>query len=214
MHAAAAGWSDGGLADAVVATGTKFALGLTGAIVCGTVIGVVVGGSTRLRRATGVIFEVGRATPPPVLAPAATLAFGSTPAIATSVVVVAGLWPVLLNVMSSREQLSGTRREVAATLRMSRSATFWKVTLPSVVPGLMTGIRVAAPLCLVLSLLVEMLTSLPGLGYELLAAQQSFNSAGAFAVLVITASIGLLVSLSVVVVQTAVDRRWPATSAR
>ena len=58
--------------------------------------------------------------------------------------------------------------------------TVGKIILPAVVPRFLLGLRVAIPLGIIITLLVEMLTSLPGIGSLIVVAQRQFRSADVY----------------------------------
>jgi ABC-type nitrate/sulfonate/bicarbonate transport system permease component len=98
---------------------------------------------------------------------------------------------------------------VARSFRLSRRATMRRIILPSVVPALLLGIRVAIPLTIILALLVEMLTSLPGIGALMIQSQRNFQSSEVYALLVLVGLFGLIVNDAFLVIETAILRYWP-----
>ena len=81
--------------------------------------------------------------------------------------------------------------------------------MPSIVPALMLGIRVAIPLAIVVTLLVEMLTSLPGMGALMIRSQRNFQSSEGYALLVLVGLFGLVINNAFLVIEGIVLRRWP-----
>jgi ABC-type nitrate/sulfonate/bicarbonate transport system permease component len=59
-------------------------------------------------------------------------------------------------------------------------------------------------------LLVEMLTSLPGIGALMIQSQRNFQSAQVYALLVVVGLFGFIVNDLFAVVEAIVLRRWPA----
>jgi ABC-type nitrate/sulfonate/bicarbonate transport system permease component len=125
------------------------------------------------------------------------------------VVVLAALWPILLNVSSAVRQIDPLLIDVARSFRLSRRATMQRIILPSVIPALLLGIRVAIPLTIILALLVEMLTSLPGIGALMIQSQRNFQSSEVYALLVLVGLFGLIVNDAFLVIETAILRYWP-----
>jgi ABC-type nitrate/sulfonate/bicarbonate transport system permease component len=68
------------------------------------------------------------------------------------------------------------------------------ISLPSVMPAFIVGLRVAAPVTLVVTLLVELLTGVPGLGHLIALAQASYNAALTFGLVAVAGVLGWLVN--------------------
>jgi ABC-type nitrate/sulfonate/bicarbonate transport system permease component len=84
--------------------------------------------------------------------------------------------------------------DVPRTLRLSASERWRKVLAPSLIPSVLLGTRVAAPLALIITLLVEIVTSVNGLGSLLIIAQAKFESAQVYGLLVIAGILGYVVN--------------------
>jgi len=201
--------SNGQLAPAVMETLWTFALGLALAASFGFVAGLAIGTVRAVRRWSALLLEYFRALPPPVIVPVAVLMLGYAPSMKVFVIVFASVWPVLLNVVSSVSRVGGGLVDMGRSLRLTRGEVLFKLLIPAVVPGLLLGIRVATPLAMVITLLIEMLTAMPGLGGLLIAGQRNFNSAQVFGMLVVVGLLGLAVNLLVNVAEAIVLRRWP-----
>ena len=197
------------LVTAFLSTTSSFAVGLALAIVVGTVIGVMIGASPLLSRALQPLLEFMRAIPPPATVPIAGLLIGYNEPMKLVVVVLAALWPILLNIAAAIRQIDPLLLDVAHSFRLSHWATIRRITLPSIVPALLLGIRVAIPLTIILALLVEMLTSLPGIGALMIQSQRNFQSSEVYALLVLVGLFGLVVNDAFLLVESVILRRWP-----
>jgi ABC-type nitrate/sulfonate/bicarbonate transport system permease component len=71
------------------------------------------------------------------------------------------------------------------------------------------GLRVAIPLGIVITLLVEMLTSLPGIGSLIVVAQRQFRSADVYGLLVVVGVMGFLINSLFTIAEQVLLRRWP-----
>ena len=74
-------------------------------------------------------------------------------------------------------------------------------------PAVLLGVRVAGPLALIVTLLVEIVTRINGLGSLLAAAQVAYLSAQVYGLLVIAGALGLAVNWAVTRGEGAVARR-------
>src|SRR5262245_49655329 len=69
--------------------------------------------------------------------------------------------------------------------------------------------RIAIPLAIVVTLLVEMLTSLPGIGALMIRSQRNYQSSEVYALLVFVGLFGFVVNDLFAVVEGVIMRRWP-----
>ena len=123
------------------------------------------------------------------------------------VVVLAALWPILLNTSTAVRGLNPTLLDAARSLRLSKTRTLFGVLLPSVMPSVILGIRVATPIALVITLLVEYLTAVNGLGGLVGDAQRTFQPARVYALIVIAGLLSLIVNGVVRGIEDGVMRR-------
>ena len=62
--------------------------------------------------------------------------------------------------------------------------------MPSALPDIVAGLRVSLALALILTVVTEMQSSLPGLGWDIFFAQRSYRSADLYAGLILLALLG------------------------
>lgn len=86
---------------------------------------------------------------------------------------------------------------VARSLRLKRWETMWFVDLPSTLPIIMTGIRLAVSAALLVSVVSEMLLTTDGIGVYLLRSQELFRISDGLAGVLVIATVGWLVNLMV-----------------
>ncbi len=192
---------------AILDTVRTFGVGLLGATVLGVALGLSIGVSRTVGRAVGPTFEFARALPPAAIVPVASLLLGFDETMKVVVVVLAALWPILLNTSSGVQELNPVLLDTARSLRLSRRRTLFGVLVPSVMPAIVLGVRVATPIALVITLLVEYLTAVNGLGALVGDAQRTFQPAKVYALIVITGVLSLVVNSLVRSVEEAVRRR-------
>ena len=200
----------GALRPALGKTMLMFAEGLVLATVLGVVLGVALGASRRLTRALSPTLEFLRATPAAAIVPGALLLFHATTRTKIGIVVYGSTWPVLLNTAAARSALSPLRLDVAKSLRMSWWERMRKFVLPSLMPEIVVGVRVAAPICLIVTLVVDFLVAGGGIGYLLVQYQQTFDASSAFALLAVIGIVGVLIDLALGGAERLALRRWPA----
>lgn len=200
---------NGKLAPALTSTLVTFLLAIAIASILGGALGIVIGRSRAARRALGPLFEFCRGLPPPVIVPVAVLLLGYAESLKLLIVVWVAIWPILLNTASAASLLDALLLDVARTFRLHRAATVRKIILPAIIPDFLLGLRVAIPLAIVITLLVEMLTSLPGIGSLIVIAQRQFRSADVYGLLVVVGLMGFLINNLFAIVEQVLLRRWP-----
>jgi ABC-type nitrate/sulfonate/bicarbonate transport system permease component len=199
----------GKLFPALASTVLTFALGIAIACVLGGAIGLLIGASHGARRALGPLLEFCRGLPPPVIVPVAVLLLGYAQSLKLLVVVWVAMWPILLNVAAATERVDPLLRDVARSFRLARLASMRKIVVPSVMPPFLIGVRVAVPLAIIITLLVEMVTMLPGIGSLIVTAQRDFRSAEVYGLLVLVGLVGFVLNTVFVVIEDLLLRRYP-----
>ena len=187
----------GELVPAIGWTAFSFALGLVLATVVGTVVGILIGSSRVADRALGPTLEFLRSLPAASIVPMAALLMGYTLSMKLTIVVLTASWPILLAVRTGRRSMSKVLLDVPKTLGLSRSARLCKIVIPAQVRSILLGVRVSAPVVLIITLLVEILTRMDGVGALLSTAQANFRSAEVYGLLVIAGVLGYLVNIAV-----------------
>lgn len=190
-------WESGVLQPAIWATISSFLLAFVLASVIGVAVGIPVGRSRLADRLTGPMFELFRALPAAAVVPIAVLFGGYTEKMKIVVVVFAAVWPILLTVQASARGLPAARLDLGRSLRLTRGQNLVKILMPSLFPSVLLGIRVAAPTVLIIVLLVEIITQIPGLGGVLSVAQQNYQAALVYGITAISAILGLIVNIAV-----------------
>lgn len=198
---------DGELLVALWWTSWTFVAGLAVATAIGAVAGSMVGARPTLDRAAGPSFEFLRSLPAAALVPATVLVLGYTVTAKLVLVVLPSTWPILLACRSARRSMSPVVLDVSRTLHLSRRDHVLKVLTPSLATAALLGVRVAAPVALVVTILVEMVTRIHGLGALLGRAQSYFRSDGVFGLLVVAGLLGYLVNVLVARVERATSAR-------
>src|SRR5262249_42862487 len=146
---------EGALTPAVLQTLGTYALGLGCAVVIGGVVGAAIGASRLVDRELTPTIDFLAATPGAALVPVAVLLLG--PGRLSAVVSVALIvsWPILLNTATAMRSIPTVRLEMSRTIGLSRLQRWAKVIVPSLIPGSMLGVRVAASLAVIIVLLVD-----------------------------------------------------------
>jgi ABC-type nitrate/sulfonate/bicarbonate transport system permease component len=202
----------GGLWSAFEKTIVLFFEGLALATIIGLAFGVALGSSEPLSSGLGPTLEFWRTTPAAAIVPAVILLFGTAMGAEIGIVVFGTVWPILLNVTAGRRRLPSLRIDLAHSFHLSWWARMRKIILPSLVPDILTGLRIAGPICLIVVLLVDFLMSTGGLGYLIVQYQGAFEASSTFAIVAVVGVIGYLVTVGLAAAEFFVLRRWQTST--
>lgn len=187
-------WSGRWTIDVLPSIGRLLA-GYAGAVILGVALGVPLGGRPRLRAALEPALEVFRAIPPPALVPVFMILFGIGTLMKLLVIVSGAVWPVLLNtiegVRAVDEVLSDTCRSYGITGR----ARLRVLVLRGASPQIVTGMRQALSIAIILMVISEMFASSSGLGYAIVDFQRAFSIPQMWSGILLLGAIGVVLSL-------------------
>lgn len=202
-------WREGRLQPAAVETLTTFAVSLAIATALGALLGMIVGFSRPADRALGPTLEFLRAMPPAAVVPIAALLIGYDGKMKVAVVVFAAIWSVLLNTRAGVAALDPVLIDTARCLHLGGVATARKCVLPALLPSIFLGIRVAAPVALVITLLVEIVTRVDGIGALVANAQRTYMAGQVYGLLLVAGLFSFLVNGLVSMLQVFAFRHRP-----
>lgn len=172
-----------------------WAIGLVISVVAGVAIGIAIGSSRLLRRLTHSTIEFLRPIPSVALIPLAVLLFGSQIQSTLVLVVYASFWPVLIQVLYGVQDVDPVARETARSYGLGTWAQIRYVTWPTTLPYLMTGIRLAAAVALILAITSEVAIDTQGLGKEISDTESGGAVAIMYAYVIVAGIIGVIVNL-------------------
>ncbi|MDE2607036.1 MAG: ABC transporter permease [Burkholderiales bacterium] len=185
------GLASGTLWPHLGATALELALGLAVGSVLGFACGVLLGEFAVLRRLLMPYVVVSQVVPKLALAPLFVLWFGF--GLAPTVVITALIcfFPLMENTLTALQQVPPERLELFRMLGASRAQTLWRLKLPSGLPAILAGVRVAVVLALVGAVVGEFIAASRGLGALVIASQSTMDTPRMFAVLFLVALLGL-----------------------
>jgi ABC-type nitrate/sulfonate/bicarbonate transport system permease component len=201
--------ADGSLGPAVLATLENFAAGLLAACALGFTLGLLIGVLPGLHRWTGMLLEYLRALPPPVVVPIAILMLGFSPSMQIGVIAYTTAWPILLNTVAGVAGIRDLLIDVGRSMRMPWTTRMIKIVIPAMLPAFFLGVRIAISLAIVVTLLVEMFTGLPGIGLLMVTGQRNFNSSQVFGLLAVVGLLAFGLTLAFNLVEGLILSRWP-----
>ena len=110
-------------------------------------------------------------------------------------------FPIFINLTGGMKAIDSEYLDYAATLGMSRPATIFRIRLPYAMPFFFAALKMAAIYSVVGAIVGEFVGADRGLGYIIIQADLSFNSAMLFAGIHILVALGIVLYLAVSVIE-------------
>ncbi|MFT4083507.1 MAG: ABC transporter permease [Nocardioides sp.] len=150
--------------DATGSTIGGAAIGFALSLAIGIPLGLFLGRAQFAERSTQLVLDFFRAFPPVAVMPVLLLLYGVTLKMKVIVVILACVWPVLIQSIYGAKSLDAAVVDTVRAYRIPRMLTFVQVVLPSATPFIVTGVRIAATTSVLVAVAVEIITSSAGLG--------------------------------------------------
>jgi NitT/TauT family transport system permease protein len=138
-------------------------------------LGLLIGWNRRLAATVSPFLEMLRNTAALALLPVFILLLGIGEASKIAIVLYSCSFPILLNTVSGVRGTDPLLIKSARTMGLSQLQLFYKVILPSAVPTIFVGIRLAGAYSLVVLVAAEMIGAKAGLGYLIIYSQYNFQ---------------------------------------
>jgi NitT/TauT family transport system permease protein len=177
-------WAD------VADTLTAWAVTLLILVAVSVPLGILASSLKWLTRPSWLVINTFRSIPATAMLPVAILTFGLGQQMKWAVAVYAVMWPMLINTMYGIQSTDPMRLDAARALRWSWLRIRLLVTLPSALPSIMTGLRIATGMTLVVILSAELLGAEAGAGRTMRIYQQADRPAFVYASILIIGVIG------------------------
>ncbi|MGH2944171.1 MAG: ABC transporter permease, partial [Solirubrobacteraceae bacterium] len=166
-------------------TASEIGLGMALALAVGLACAVAIHFSAALRRALYPLLIGSQTIPIVLVAPllVAWWGFGLVPKLA--IVALVCFFPVVVPTLDALDRVDGDLRKLMRTFGASRWQTFRMVEAPAALPGVMTGAKLSVAAASIAAILAELAGSDAGLGNLMLKAIPNFETARAFAAVLI-----------------------------
>lgn len=165
--------------------------GLMIAILMGMAVGLAMGRLKVIEHSLRYYVNSLFATPMVAILPLVTLWFGYNADARLAVVVFAGFFSIATNTCDGARSVPLEYLEVARSFRARPLSALLDIVLPSSLPYLIAGMRLAAGRALVAAVVAEFFISIPGLGYYILFNSRTFKHNEAFIAVIALVVVGV-----------------------
>ncbi|SEG07694.1 ABC-type nitrate/sulfonate/bicarbonate transport system, permease component [Thermomonospora echinospora] len=190
----------------------RMLLALAGSAVVGIGVGIALGRSERVFAYLNPILQFSRAVPPPTLVPVFIVLFELGTQMQVASIIFSAIWPILLNTADGARSVTPLQMDTAEVFRLSAVDRIRYIIIPSALPKIFAGLRLALSLSLILMVFSELLPGTSnGIGFQLTDAQSRSDMPAMWSVIVLLGVLGYLLNTILLAVEHRVlDRRRPA----
>ena len=187
------GGIDKGLFWQVLASLQRVAIGYTLAAIVGIGLGILVGTSKLMSKALDPIFQFLRVVAPLAWVPIALAALRQNEPAALFVIFITAIWPILINTSVGVRQIPSDYNNVAKVLQLSKQEYFFNILIPSALPYIFTGLRIALGLAWLAIIAAEIVMSgIVGIGFFIWNAYQNNQVSEVILAVVYIGAVGLV----------------------
>lgn len=178
-------------------------IGYSLAAIVGISVGIMVGINPVLNKALDPLFQFLRTVPPLAWVPISLAALQQNAPAALFVIFITAIWPILINTAVGVQQIPQDYINVRRVLRLSNKKFFIKILLPSALPYIFTGLRIAIGLAWLAIIAAEIVMSgIVGIGFFIWDAYQNNYISDIILALVYIGAVGLLLDRGMAYLQT------------
>jgi bicarbonate transport system permease protein len=187
------GGTDKGLFWQTLASLQRVLIGYSFAAVVGIGTGIMVGLNPFLNKALDPLFQFLRTVPPLAWVPLALAALQQNQPAALFVIFITAVWPILINTAVGVQQIPQDYINVRQVLQLSSPKFFFKILIPSALPYIFTGLRIAIGLAWLAIIAAEIVMSgIVGIGFFIWDAYQNNYISDIILALIYIGSVGLI----------------------
>lgn len=187
------GGTDVGLFWQAMASLQRVAIGYTFAAIVGIGTGILIGLNPFLNKALDPLFQFLRTVPPLAWVPIALAALQQNQPAALFVIFITAVWPILINTTVGVQQIPQDYLNVQQVLQLSNKKFFFKILIPSALPYIFTGLRIAIGLAWLAIIAAEIVMSgIVGIGFFIWDSYQNNYISDIILALIYIGAIGLI----------------------
>jgi len=187
------GGIDKGMFWQTLASLQRVAISYTLAAIVGIGTGIAIGTTPVLAKALDPLFLFLRTVPPLAWVPISLAALNKNEPAALFVIFITAVWPILINTAVGVREIPEDYNNVAKVIQVSKQKYFFKILLPSALPYIFTGLRVAISLSWLAIIAAEIVMSgIVGIGFFIWEAYQNNYISEVILALLYIGMVGLL----------------------
>jgi NitT/TauT family transport system permease protein len=195
-------WQDRSLlADDTWVTVREVLLGFLIALVCGLAFAVVLHLSETLRRAFYPLLIGSQAIPPVAIAPILVVWFGFGIGPKLLLVALVCFFPITVNTLDGLRSVDPQMTTMMRTLGANRPQILGRVELPSALPFIFSGTKIAIAVAVIAAVFAEWIGASSGLGHQILVSESQLLTARMFAAIALLFVMAILLFAAVSVIE-------------
>lgn len=177
------------------------------AALVGIPLGFMIGRFTFLSGMMAPVISLLRPVSPLAWLPIGLYVFRETEPASLWVIFISSIWPIILNTAAGVSRVPQDYLNVARVLNLSEWKIFTRILFPSVLPHMMTGIRLSIGVAWLVIVAAEMLTGGTGLGFWVWDEWNNLNVEHILIAIFIVGSVGLLLEQTLMLLAKRFDYR-------
>jgi NitT/TauT family transport system permease protein len=184
--------TSGQLGPAFATAMGDLAAGYALSAIVGVAFGIAIGRSRTVERIMNPYVNFFQATPLIALVPLVVIWFGVGFEARVAVTFMLAVWSVLINTATGVKETPAALRDVGRVYKFSRWQVIMSIELPSAVPSIFAGLRIALGKALIGMVIAQMEISITGLGGLVVNYGNAFKTAYLLAAIVTASAVGVV----------------------
>ena len=189
-------WREG-LGHNLAATGIRFLTGAFAGGIPGIIAGLCIGWSSRLRRIADPFVAAIHPVPKIILFPLFIVIFGVSEVSKIAAIATGVFFPTLISAAAGAREISPLYIEVIRSHGGSTAALFRHVILPGSLPMILSGVRIAANVGLLVTIAIEFTVTADGIGSLIWLAWQTMRTEDLYVAMLTCSLIGIAINASI-----------------
>lgn len=192
------------LGDDVLYSVVRVAVGFVGAVVLGVPIGLLMAESKLVHRVVDPFLQLGRPVPPLAYIPLFVVWFGLGELPKILLILVGTIPIIIISTIGGVRNIPAERYQVARCLGAKRYQLFWRVTLPSTLPEVFTGMKVGIGIAWSTLVAAELIAASVGLGWVVEQAASELQTGIVIAGIIVIGILGYIMEFGIRLLERAV----------
>jgi ABC-type nitrate/sulfonate/bicarbonate transport system permease component len=157
-------------------------------------LGMYVGKNKRAYNLFSPLIEFLRPMPSSAIIPLAIICLGFGTEMKIFVIVFGASWPILLNTINGIRSIDPMYIRTGEILGFSKFSILKHIIFPASLPSIFTGLRISISISLILSITVEMIVGVRGVGYFIIENERGFSFPEMFGGILALGLVGLMIN--------------------